>query len=457
MTSTSRSTRDKPSEGRGGQAAGWRGRQREVLDAQPVAAAQQHRALARVLQLAHVARPRTPAKLGQNLFGNLQLPCAGEARHESPHQRLDILGPLAQRRHAHLHDVQAVEQVAAEPADVDQLGQHAVGRRDHADVHRLGPVRPDRIDDALLQHAQHLGLHRRRKIADLVEEQRSPVGAHELPAAIAAGAGERPADVPEQLALEQLGRNRRARHRHERPARALRARVQTPRDQLLAGPALAADQHRCVPGSHPVDHVQHLGHRGRAVHDLVPRLALLAQAPVLLEQPDPLQGAPDHDTELLAVERLADEVVGAGAHGRDGGRDRGEGGHDDDRRPGRPFLHVPQHRHAVRVRHLEVGHHQPVPRGVEAGNRRAPVRDGVDREAQGVQVVREDLARGFLIVGQQHALPRRIALGHPPPRAAMSPLIPRRLSAPSLCRSAAAHHPQVGHEQIGPAGSSPHR
>ena len=66
---------------------------------------------------------------------------------------------------------------------------------------RLGAA--DALEAPLLQHAQQLGLHRRRHVADLVEEERAAVGQLEPARALADGAGERPFLVAEQLALQQ--------------------------------------------------------------------------------------------------------------------------------------------------------------------------------------------------------------------------------------------------------------
>ena len=68
------------------------------------------------------------------------------------------------------NDVQPVEQILLELAVGDQLPQVAVGGGDDADVDLLGALGAERLELALLQHAQQLGLQRRRHRADLVEE-----------------------------------------------------------------------------------------------------------------------------------------------------------------------------------------------------------------------------------------------------------------------------------------------
>ena len=102
--------------------------------------------------------------------------------------------------------------------------QVAVGGGDDADVGVQHARAAEAHELALLEHAQQLGLHRRRHLADLVEEQHAAVGL--LDAARLGGdrAGERAALVAEQLRLEQLVGQRRAVDGDERPVAAARAR-----------------------------------------------------------------------------------------------------------------------------------------------------------------------------------------------------------------------------------------
>ena len=99
-----------------------------------------------------------------------------------------------------------------------------------------------------------------RHLADLVEKQRAAVGLLEQAALLRLGVGEGAALVAEQLALQQVLRNRRAVHLDERPfATAGRVAPDQVGDQLLAGARLALHQHRRVGGlGDLVDHAQHL-------------------------------------------------------------------------------------------------------------------------------------------------------------------------------------------------------
>src|SRR5262249_23480890 len=98
-------------------------------------------------------------------------------------------------------------------------------------------------DLAVLEDAEQRGLDREARFADLVEEEGAAVGRLEEPASGAIGAGERAADVAEELALEERVGERRAVRREERPARPRAVVVDRARDQLLAGARLTLDQH----------------------------------------------------------------------------------------------------------------------------------------------------------------------------------------------------------------------
>ena len=158
-------------------------------------------------------------------------------------ERQHVLGAIAQRRQHHLDDVEAIEEILAERALAHALRQIAVGRRQDAHVDLLRSRRAERAQLALLQHAQELGLQLRRQVADLVEEDGAAVGLDELALAIGARVGEGAALVAEQLRLEQRVGDGGAVDRDERLLGARRVEVQRARHQLLAGAALAGDEH----------------------------------------------------------------------------------------------------------------------------------------------------------------------------------------------------------------------
>ncbi len=92
----------------------------------------------------------------------------------------------------------------------DLVLEVAVGGRDHTHVDTDISQPTDPLERLLFQKPQQLGLQRRRHLPDFVEEDRAAVGRFEQPALLLAGVGEGAALVPEQLAFEQLLRERRA-------------------------------------------------------------------------------------------------------------------------------------------------------------------------------------------------------------------------------------------------------
>jgi hypothetical protein len=128
-------------------------------------------------------------------------------------------------------------------------------------------VPPSRSNSLRLDHPQQLDLEIRGKVADLVEEDRAAVGPLE-PAELALdGPGEGPLLVAEQLAFEQgLGQGR-AVDLDERLVRPQAVVVDRVGDEVLAGAALAADQHGRVAVGDLLDQPVDLLHRvARADH-----------------------------------------------------------------------------------------------------------------------------------------------------------------------------------------------
>src|SRR2546430_13505360 len=173
------------------------------------------------------------------------------------------------------------------------------------------------LELALLEHAQDLGLGHRREVGNLVEEERAPVGQLEAALLAAGRAGERALLVTEQLRLEQRLGQRRAVHRDERAATPRRAPVAGAGDELLARSALALDEHVGRAVRHLLDERHHPAERGARADHLAPGaevLQLLLDGTVLLDQVAPLEGLADGLQELLAPERLGEEVVGTVLH-----------------------------------------------------------------------------------------------------------------------------------------------
>ncbi len=105
---------------------------------------------------------------------------------------------------------------------------------------------PTRLERSVLQHTKETDLRRERQLGDLVEEERPAVGALEPPEASGGGAGEAAALVTEELGVDELRRDGSAVDADHRSATAPRARVNHPRDELLAGAGLSFEHHRRV-------------------------------------------------------------------------------------------------------------------------------------------------------------------------------------------------------------------
>ena len=138
---------------------------------------------------------------------------------------------------------------------------------------------------ALLQYAQELGLQQGREFAHLVQENRAAVCHLQLALLLRKRARKRAAFVPEQFAFEQVFSQSGAIDGHEGTGRPQAVAMHRAGDQLLAGSALAQDQHIGIGRRHfgnlALQIVQLVAHAYHAVLDPEFRL----QAHVFFLQP----------------------------------------------------------------------------------------------------------------------------------------------------------------------------
>src|SRR5207244_4294375 len=106
-----------------------------------------------------------------------------------------------------------------------------------------------------------------RHVADLVEEEGPAVALLELADAAPVGAGEGALLVAEQLALQQLIRDGRAVEGQKRRPGSGAVLVDGAGDYLLAGAALAGDQHRDSLSRNAANGLVDLAHRGAGADD----------------------------------------------------------------------------------------------------------------------------------------------------------------------------------------------
>ena len=146
-----------------------------------------------------------------------------------------------------------------------------------------------------------------------------PCGVLEAARLLAHGAGERALLVAEQLALEQVLGQRAAVHLDPRPGRAAAREVDRAREQVLAGAALAAQQHGRIGGRHLARQLERLRER-RASRRRWWRARGVSESTVpasraVVGAQRPLAGGRREDALQLLAELalLVDVVVGADA------------------------------------------------------------------------------------------------------------------------------------------------
>jgi hypothetical protein len=197
------------------------------------------------------------------------------------------------------------------------------GRLD-PDVRPLGPDGSHRPDLPVLQEPEQLDLEARRQVADLVQQERAPVGELDE-TALPAGVGSRECAlrVAEELRLEEAVRDRPTVHLDEGPSGPARALVDQTGKEPFAGSRLPQQEDRRVDRGVLQSLVSDRAHR-RAVGDDLARLegaglstpgGAWREARILHRRLPPGQGMP----EVGHVAQAEDDVV----HGAVGGGERG--------------------------------------------------------------------------------------------------------------------------------------
>ncbi len=186
-----------------------------------------------------------------------------------------------------------------------------------------------------------------------------PFGRFEFALAARDGAGERALLVAEQLALDQLARERRAIHRDERLARARTSKMNRARDQLLAGARFAANQNRHVGRRDLVDRLEHAHHRARSPDHVLEHAGLephlLEQLVVLALEQLRLHHLAHFQAQLVVVERLGQVILGAGLHRFDRDSLRAERGDHQHGACGIELAHMLEQFEPAHSLHAEVG------------------------------------------------------------------------------------------------------
>ncbi len=263
---------------------------------------------------------------------------------------------LAQRRQLDVEDVQTIEEIVAQMALRDGVFRGFVGCGQHANVDRGFALAAQAAKLAVFQHAQQLGLGGNRHLADFVEQQRAAFGQFEAADAALERAGECALFVTEDFAFDQRFRNRGAIDGDERLRLARAERVNGARDQFFSGAAFSRDQYRCRAGRDHLDEAEDLLHAlrwadQRAENADVAQLAAAGfQFALGAAQ---ARGVLQDIAQTRGIDRLLDEVEGAGLHGGNGGVDaalRGQQNNGDLLRLGGYAL---KQLHAVHARHAQ--------------------------------------------------------------------------------------------------------
>ena len=383
---------------------------RDVLDADLAAGRGHGEPAARVHQLADVAGPCegdqcSPCRRSQRLRVDPEL-CRG-ARQIVFEQLRDVLAPFAQRRDLDPDHVEPMQQIFAEQPGPDTRFEILMGRRDHAHVHAHRDLAADAVELALGEHPQQPGLQRRRHVADLVEEQRATVGLLEAATAQRIRAGERALLVPEQFALEQIGRERRGIQRDERLGGPRAMPMQGARDEFLPGARFTGDQHRHAGTRQPADRTEDLLHARRVTEQLRHRPAGRLALAVDRERRVTRRAADQFD-RLVDVERLRQVLERASlvrGNRRVEVRMRGHHDHRQARPRGTDLL---QQFEAAATRHPDVGHQHVRRRGAQRGEHGRRAVERTSEHSARLQRLLEHPADRCIVVDEPYAQGLRV-------------------------------------------------
>ena len=178
--------------------------------------------------------------------------------------------------------------------------------------------------------------------------------------------------------------------------------MQQPRGELLARARLAEHQHRGIRGRHPGDVRTHLGD-GRAPADQpLARNAGHDAAQVIHLA---LQGrALERVHQLVVLEGLGEEAIGAPAHGLHRGLDGAVRGEDDHRQLRNALAGLGEHLQAIHVSQPEIEHHRVHLATVHQLERLLAGGDARHLHALGLQAQGDELTQLEVVIHHQHAV-----------------------------------------------------
>src|SRR5262249_54237219 len=147
-------------------------------------------------------------------------------REEAREQDRNVVAPLAKRWDVDGDAFESIEQIFAEEAGRRAGAQVAVRRGDDPNVDRPLACRPEGTHASTFDDVEELALERGHHVTDLIEEEGPAIRFDEETGPARRGAGEGAFDHAEELALEQVLRDRGAVDRDERSRSARAPRVE---------------------------------------------------------------------------------------------------------------------------------------------------------------------------------------------------------------------------------------
>jgi len=282
-----------------------------------------------------------PIGMSCSVRGSSAPPLARAFEAASAERRPATLGPLLSKANA--SDETRLRQKIKEGSRLmpgykltltdDQIAQVPVGRRNDAQIDfRMDPIGADLLQLAGLEESQQQTLHAQGHVADFVEEQRAAVGGFEQAGLVIGRAGERAANVAEELRLEKRLGNGAAVERDE-PLHAPRTVVVDGAcDNFFAGAGLSGHENRAVGGRDGLEQLEQLCHRPTLADDAGEAITLFelrAKIGVFRFQPPLLERGVECMQQLVDLKRLADEIARPALEGLDRVLHGPVPGHDD--------------------------------------------------------------------------------------------------------------------------------
>src|SRR6476659_6653565 len=161
-------------------------------------------------------------------------------------QQWDVFGPLAKRHHFDWKYIQTIIEIFAKPTGANLGAEIPIGGRYDANVNVFRLLVAHPLVLFFLKHTQELALQVQRYLADLVEEQGTPIRCLETAQSILERACKRPLHVTEKLALIEFLWNGGAVHSNQRFIRTPASLVNFLRNQFLTRACFSKDHYRRI-------------------------------------------------------------------------------------------------------------------------------------------------------------------------------------------------------------------